>query len=144
MIRRAIILTLILNSIILIGVPSGHGYGFMGFFEFLSIPYLIENGINFQKNYPFESSLNIIGFISLIGKTLLITCLFYKKPLTKKSLIYTGLTLLFIAYIAINFGTWQYDTFLFIITLGSGIPFAMYFGRVIYLIQKETTKLKQL
>ncbi|WP_289046389.1 hypothetical protein [uncultured Olleya sp.] len=143
MIKRAIIITLILNSIILIGVPAGHGYGIMAMFEFISIPSLFKNGIDFQKEYPFESSLILTALVSLIGKIILIVCLFSKRILEKKLWVYIGLFLMIIPFLIIVYGAWNYDTFLFAITLGSGIPFLMYFGRVIYLINKSKSLVKQ-
>ncbi len=143
LIKRAIIITLILNSIILIGVPAGHGYGIMAMFEFISIPSLFKNGIDFQKEYPFESSLILTALVSLIGKIILIVCLFSKRILEKKLWVYIGLFLMIIPFLIIVYGAWNYDTFLFAITLGSGIPFLMYFGRVIYLINKSKSLVKQ-
>ncbi|MDF4220059.1 hypothetical protein PXC01_00575 [Maribacter sp. M208] len=140
MIKRAIIITLILNSIILIGVPAGHGYGIMVMFEFISIPILIKNGFDFQKEYPFESSLILIALVSLIGKLISISLLFSKNILNKKNWIYIGLTLMLISFLFVCYGAWECDNFLFAITLGSGIPFLIYFGRILYLIKKENNK----
>ena len=132
-----------MNSIILIGVPAGHGYGIMAMFEFISIPSLLKNGINFQKEYPFESGLTLLGLISLIGKIILVACLFSTKIFKKKVRIYIGLGLIIIPFLIVIYGAWEYDTFLFAVTLGSGIPFLMYFGRVIYLIKKNKSLIKQ-
>ena len=140
MIKRVIILTLILNSIILIGVPARHGYGIMIMFELISIPTLIKNGFDFQKEYPFDSSLIFIALVSLIGKLISIVLLFSKNIITKKNLVYIGLALMLISFLIVCYGAWDYDSFLFAITLGSGIPFLMYFGRVLYLIRKENNK----
>ncbi|WP_339687919.1 hypothetical protein [uncultured Nonlabens sp.] len=140
MIKRALIITIILNSIILIGVPGGHGYGIMIMFEFISIPTLIKNGFDFQKDYPFESSLIFIALVSLIGKLISIGLLFSKDILNKKNWIYIGLTLMLISFIIVCYGAWNYDNFLFAVTFGSGIPFLMYLGRVIYLSNKENNK----
>jgi hypothetical protein len=140
LIKRAIIITIILNSIILIGVPAGHGYGIMVMFEFISIPTLIKNGFDFQKEYPFESSLILIALVSLIGKLISISLLFLKNILNKKNWIYIGLTLMLISFLFVCYGAWEYDNFLFAITLGSGIPFLMYFGRILHLIKKENNK----
>jgi len=143
MIKRAIIITLVLNSIILVGIPAGHGYGVMIMVEFVAIPFLIENGIVFTEKYPFESSILLIVLFSLISKIILIVSLFYKNMLEKKRVIYFGLILLLISFIGVVYRTWNYDDFLFVIMLGSGIPFLMYFGRVIYLMNKES-RLKKL
>ena len=122
----------------MIGVPAGHGYGIMIMFEFISIPSLIGKGINFSENDPFNS-LVLLGLISLLGKAALIISLFYKKISDKKTLIYSGLGLLLSAYIGIVLGAWNYDTFLLAVTFGSGIPFLMYFGRVIYLMNRKVS-----
>ena len=109
-------------------------------FEYISIPTLIKNGFDFQKEYPFESSLILIALVSLIGKLISISLLFSKNILNKKNWIYSGLTLMLISFLFVCYGAWEYDSFLFAITLGSGIPFLMYFGRIIYLIKKENNK----
>ncbi len=109
-------------------------------FEFISIPTLIKNGFDFQKDYPFESSLIFIALVSLIGKLISIGLLFSKDILNKKNWIYIGLTLMLISFIIVCYGAWNYDNFLFAVTFGSGIPFLMYLGRVIYLSNKENNK----
>ena len=140
MIKKAIIITLILNSIILIGIPSGHGYGIMILIEYLGVRNIIEYGLQFDKNYPYESSLFLIAIVSLIGKLISIGLLLSKNILTKKNWIYIGLTLMLISFLFVCYGAREYDNFLFAMTLGSGIPFLMYFGRVLYLINKENNK----
>jgi phosphoglycerol transferase MdoB-like AlkP superfamily enzyme len=133
---------LILNSIVLIGVPSGHGYGIMIMFEFISIPMLIENGFDFQKEYPFESSFILIVLVSLLGKLVLILLLFSKKVLDHTKWIYLGLFLTLISFLFCCCGVGNYNNLLLAITFGSGIPFLMYFGRVLYLINQEKSKAK--
>jgi hypothetical protein len=140
LIKRAIILTLILNSIILIGIPSGHGYGIMILIEYSGVRNIIEYGFEFDKNYHYESSLFLIAIVSHIGKLISIGLLFSKNILTKKNWIYIGLTLMLISFLFVCYRTWEYDNFLFAITFGSGIPFLMYFGRVLYLIIKKKNK----
>lgn len=137
MIKRAIIATIILNSIIIIGIPAGHGYGIMIMFEFMSIPILIDNVFDLQREYSFESSLILIALVSLIGKIILITLLFFKNILDKKIFIYIGLILMLISFLLVCYRAWSYDNFLVALTFGSGIPFIMYLGRVFYLIKKE-------
>ena len=109
-------------------------------FEFISIPMLVKNGFDFQKEYPFESSLILITLISLIGKLISIALLFSKNILTKRNWIHIGLALMLISFFIVCHGVWNYDNFLFAITFGSGIPFLIYFGRVLYLINKEKNK----
>jgi len=106
-------------------------------FGFISIPTLIKNGFDFQKEYPFESGLIFIALVSLIGKLISIVLLFSKIIMNKKNWISIGLTLMLISFLFVCYGAWNYDNFLFAITLGSGIPFLMYFGRVLYLINKQ-------
>jgi hypothetical protein len=142
MIKRAIIITLILNSIILIGVPAGHGYGIMIMFEFMSVPSLLKNGIHIQNEYPFDSGLTLTALISLIGKITLTTCLFFKNIIEKKARIFSGLAIILLPFLLVIYGAWNFDTFLFVITLGSGTPFLMYLGRVVYLVNNERDRLK--
>ncbi|AXG69344.1 hypothetical protein KORDIASMS9_01564 [Kordia sp. SMS9] len=137
MIKRALLLTIILHSIIFIGIPEAHGYVVMVMFDFISIPAIIRNGIEFSKGSFLGNSLMLIGLISLIGKIILIRKLFSKKIAEKKVAIYIGLVLLFVAFIVIIIGVLQIDTFLVAVTFGSGIPFLMYAGRVVYLLQKK-------
>ena len=110
--------------------------------EYLGVRNKVEYGFEFDKNYPYESSLFLTAIFSLIGKLISIGLLFSKSILTKKNWIYIGLTLMMASYIFVCYKTWNYDSFLFAITLGSGIPFLMYFGRVLYLINKEIKKAK--
>lgn len=77
------------------------------------------------------------AFISLIGKVFLIVSLFYKELRDKRILIYAGLLLVLIPFMSISYEAWQYDNFLFKVTFGSGIPYLIYFGRVIYLLHKR-------
>jgi hypothetical protein len=128
---------LILNSIILIGIPSGHGYGIMAMIEYIGIRNMIFNGVEFNKDYLYESTLFLIALLSLFGKLIVIVLLFFKDILNKIKWLYTGLTLILISFIFVCYGTWNYDNILFAILLGSAIPFLMYFGSVLYLTNKE-------
>lgn len=134
MIKKALLIAVIFNSIILIGIPSGHGYGIMILIEYLGIAYIIENGFTISKEFPIEGSLLLSAIVSFIGKLMIVIILFAKKIIHKKSLIYIGLSLMLIAFILICYKVWSFDSFLFIITLGSGIPFILYYARVLYLI----------
>ena len=109
-------------------------------FEIISIPTIIKIGVNYQKDYPFESNLVFIALISLIGKLISIILLFSKDFSNKNIWMYIGLTLMLIPLIAVCFGAWNYQKFLFFLTLGSAIPFLMYLGRVIYLSNKQPNK----
>lgn len=137
MIKKALIITLFLNSIILIAVPAGHGAGLMIMIEYISVQSLFESGFSFQKDYPFESSLILFGLVSLIGKLVVIATLFSRDILTKRVWVYIGLTLMLMTFLAICYGAWQQDNFLFAITFGSGIPFLIYYGYIFHQINKE-------
>lgn len=140
MIKRAIILSLILNSIIIIGIPSGHGYGIMILIEYIGVRNIIENGFEFSKEYPYESRLFLIALISLIGKLILITLLFSKNILNQKKWVYAALTLILVSFLFVCYLTYNYDYLLFAIILVSGVPFLMYYGRVMYLINKNKSE----
>ncbi|WP_459212402.1 hypothetical protein [Aquimarina rhabdastrellae] len=134
--RKALIITIILNSIIIVLVPEGHGGGIMILFEIFLIPEIIENSIDIQKISFHENKLEVAIFISLIGKLILLSSLFFKKIFNSKIWIKIGLALMLISFLSVCYKTGDYDNFLFVITLGSGIPFLMYYGRIIYLINK--------
>ena len=108
--------------------------------EYLGVRNIIEYGFEFDKNYPYESSLFLLAIFSLIGKLISIGLLFSKSILNKKNWIYIGLTLMMVSYLFVCYKTWNYNSLLFAIAFGSGIPFLMYFGRVLYLINKEKNK----
>ncbi len=138
-IRKTLLITLILNSIIIVVIPSGHGGGLMIMLETLCIPLIIENGIKVKSEHPFESNLLFIILLSLIGKVILVINLLLKEIYKYKKSIYFGLTLMIIAFIFIVIGILKYDYIILLITIGSGIPFLIYFWKLIKEIQKEIT-----
>lgn len=140
MIKRALIISLILNSIIIVLVPEGHGGGIMILFEILLIPEIIENRIDIGKINFLENNIGVAIMLSLIGKLILISSLFVKKIFKTKIWVKIGLIFLLISFLSICFKAWNDGSFLFAITLGSGIPFLIYWGRVLYLINKEKNK----
>jgi|TARA_B110000908_G_C10028390_1_gene346236 hypothetical protein len=140
LIKRALIISLILNSIIIVLVPEGHGGGIMILFEILLIPEIIENRIDIGKINFLENNIGVAIMLSLIGKLILISSLFVKKIFKTKIWVKIGLIFLLISFLSICFKAWNDGSFLFAITLGSGIPFLIYWGRVLYLINKEKNK----
>ena len=138
--KKAIILVLILNSIIVIGIPEGHGGGIMILFEMIIIPELVENGIDILK----MNILEVVILISLIGKLILISTLIFKEIFKIKILIKFGLALLLFSFLSLSHKAWKYDNFLFTITFGSGIPFLIYCVRTLYFLNKENKKSKLL
>lgn len=133
--KKALITILILNSIIILTIPEGHGGGIMILFEIIIIPELIENKINFLQN-----NFVLAILISLIGKMTLISSLIFKKIFNSKFGIKLGLILLLISFLSICYKAWFNEFFLFAITLGSGIPFLIYFGKILSLINSENKK----
>lgn len=121
-------------------MPEGHGGGIMILFEIFLIPEIIENGIDIAKINFLENNIGIAIMISLIGKLILISTLFLKKIFHAKIWVKIGLTFLLISFLSICYKAWSDGLSLFAITLGSGILFLMYFGRVFYLINKEKNK----
>ncbi len=109
-------------------------------FEILLTPEIIENGIDIGKINFLENNIGIAITLSLIGKLILISSLFIKKIFKAKIWIKIGLTFLLISFLSICHKAWNDGFSLFAITLGSGIPFLMYFGRILHLINKEKNK----
>lgn len=135
MIKNAILITIILHSFILIGIPEAHGYGFMIFTDLISIASIFRNLV-FSESIDYNLTIILMGLISFFGKVMLITSLFSTK---KKNYIFrvAGLIFLFISWIILFYYNWDFGI-LTIITLGFSIPFLMYFGRVIYWMIKAT------
>jgi len=106
-------------------------------FEFLCIPEILKYGIEFKKEYMFESSILLIVLVSLIGKVIVIFSLFSEKILERKNLIYFGLILMLITFFIVLIGIWKFDTLIIAITFGTGIPFLIYSGKIMYLMNKE-------
>ena len=121
----------------MIVIPSGHGGGLMIMLETLCIPLIIKNGIKLKSEHPFESNLLFIILLSLTGKIIMTLNLFSKEIHKHKKLIYFGLTLMVIAFIAIVIGILKYDYFIILITLGSGIPFLIYSWKLIKSIKMK-------
>ena len=140
MIKRALLFCCILNSIILIGIPAGHGYGVWSMIEIASLPTLWNSGFELHNEYPFGGSHLVAAFISLIGKLLSIGLLFSKNIIEKKSWILIGQIAILLPFLFIVYETWVYDQFLFTMTFGSGILYLLYMGRVFYLIREENRK----
>ena len=109
-------------------------------FEILLIPEIIENRIDIGKINFLENNIGVAIMLSLIGKLILISSLFVKKIFKTKIWVKIGLIFLLISFLSICFKAWNDGSFLFAITLGSGIPFLIYWGRVLYLINKEKNK----
>jgi hypothetical protein len=117
--RKSIILTIILHSLIILGV--GHGIGIMGIIDIASIPNLID-GYEFKLSGEFSDIIMSIGLISLIGKILLILSLFLKSEFYKQVLEIIGIIILWISVYFLSSGNWSYN-FLYSIAFLTSIPF---------------------
>lgn len=133
MAKRAFIAAIILHSFIFLGFPSGHGYAVMIMLEAVSLPIIIRNGLTSLDSYTYELFTVALASISFLGKVLAIFSCFKKDISIRNKWMYRSLGLLLFAFICICFSTYQYDVFLFAVTLGSGVPFVMYAARTFYL-----------
>jgi len=137
LIKNKLIAALILNAIIIIVIPSGHGGGPLIMLEFFSLPLILENGIKIKSEHPFESYILLIILISLIGKIIVIFNLFSKEIIKSKKYIYFGLSVMLIAFTCILISILKYAPIIPLITLGSGIPFLIYCYKSVRLINKK-------
>ena len=135
MAKRAFIAAIILHSFIFLGFPSGHGYAVMIMLEAVSLPIIIRNGLTSLDSYTFEVFTVALASISFLGKILAVFSLFKKDISIRNKWIYRSLGILLFAFVWICFSTYQYDIFLFAMTLGSGVPFIMYAARTFYLLK---------
>ena len=140
MIKKAIILTLILNSIIIIGSPAGHGGGPFLLIELMSLPGACTSVFRFNQ-YPFESLLMPLALLSLIGKLIIIPKLFRKDILVKRKSIRLGLTIILVSFLIICFsaGILNGDQ-VFMLILLTGIPFLISSISTFKIINKEIKK----
>ena len=132
MIKNVILITIILNSLVIIPIPEAHGYGFILFIDVLSVTTLFKK-IAFDQNLILEPTLIIVGFFSIFGKIGLISSLFISKQ--KHVMRIISLTLLFVSWVILFYCTWDFD-FLTLLTLIVSIPFLVYLSRLSYLIIK--------
>jgi hypothetical protein len=132
-----VLITLILHSIILVAIPAGHGYGIMIVLEFISISSIIKSKNEIMRTSFLESSVLLFTLIFIMEKLILIALLFSKNILISRRLLYFGLILMVAAFLLICSKTWIYGSFLLIMVLSSGMPFLMYFGRVLYMTKKN-------
>ncbi|MEP2278830.1 hypothetical protein [Maribacter sp.] len=128
MMKKSIIIVLILHSLILFGIPSGHGFGLMILLDILCVPMIFQNDL--------EEFFIVAGIISLTGKLLLIISFFVKDLNTKNSIVVIGLIALLISFFLIIIEN-SNDTMLTLLPLIFGVPFLLYLGRVLYLMNKK-------
>lgn len=91
MVKNAILICIVFQSLIIIPIPEAHGYGFMIFMDLISLVSFVNNVI-FSERIFYEWILLIMGLISISGKTILVISLF--KTNGKKILRMLGLSML--------------------------------------------------
>ena len=130
--RNAKIFTLIFHGIIVI--VAGHGMAILGITDVL-FPYLL-----FQGELQFNSFENLIPWTilsSFLGKVCILISLFRIQSLWKRWLTIFGLVLLLFSYLSIVFSD---QISAKSISVLSGVPFLLYFGRVVYLMYQSKTR----
>ncbi|WP_459744812.1 hypothetical protein [Polaribacter sp. OB-PA-B3] len=130
---KSIILTLILHSFIILGV--GHGIGIMGIIDIASIPNLIDD-YGFTLSGEFNDKIMSIGFISLIGKVLLIISIFLKSEFYKRILEIVGILLLWVSVYFLSSGNWSFNS-VYEIAFWTSIPFLISSLNSIFLIFRK-------
>lgn len=118
--KKIKILTVILHSLILIGI--GHGGIFLLLFELGSIPALFNGKIEFDFNADYEDKLMLSGLISLIGKVFLIFSFFVKTNFNKTLTELIGLVFLWLSVYSMTSGKWDYNS-LAEFSFWSSVPF---------------------
>ncbi|MBU3012309.1 hypothetical protein KO506_12910 [Polaribacter vadi] len=134
---KSIIITIILHSFIILGV--GHGIGIMGIIDIASIPNLIDD-YGFTLSGEFNDKIMSIGFISLIGKVLLIISIFLKSEFYKRILEIAGILLLWTSVYFLSSGNWSYNS-VYEIAFWTSIPFLISSLNSIFLIFRKHQKM---
>ena len=98
--RKESLITILLHSLIVIGF--GHGLEFLIFFDILSIPNFLKNGIQVDFELSYTYRLMNVGFITILGKLILILGLFQKATISKMIFNIIGIILLLFAVIYIS------------------------------------------
>jgi len=121
-VNRRIILTIVFNFFILIG--AGHGIGFLGLFEILGFKEFIAGDVKFSLSGDHENRLFTAAIISLVGQIILLRSFYEKALLTKFTIIYVGLFILFFSFfvLANDLFNSELDAFSF----WTGTPFLIF------------------
>tara|TARA_R110001632_G_scaffold31109_6_gene81360 strand:- start:58 stop:504 length:447 start_codon:yes stop_codon:yes gene_type:complete len=133
-IKKIKLYTILFHSFIIIG--AGHGIGVMLFFDYLSIPMLFKNGIEYNLNAEYQDRLMFVGLISIIGKITLILSIFINLNNIKNVTTLIGIILLWISVYFLTSGNWFYD-WLYGFTFLTSIPFLIYSIKLTKLIFKN-------
>lgn len=133
-IKKIKLYTILFHSFIIIG--AGHGIGVMLFFDYLSIPMLFNNGIDYNLKAEYQDRLMLVGLISIIGKITLILSIFINLNKIKNVITLIGIILLWISVFFLTSGNWFYD-WLYGFTFLTSIPFLIYSIKLTQLIFKN-------
>ena len=133
-IKKIKLYTILFHSFIIIG--AGHGIGVMLFFDYLSIPMLFNNGIEYNLNAEYQDRLMLVGLISIIGKITLILKIFINLNKIKNVITLIGIILLWISVFFLTSGNWFYN-WLYGFTFLTSIPFLIYSIKLTQLIFKN-------
>jgi hypothetical protein len=133
-IKKIKLYTILFHSFIIIG--AGHGIGVMLFFDYLSIPMLFNNGIEYNLKAEYQDRLMLVGLISIIGKITLILSIFINLNKIKNVITLIGIILLWISVFFLTSGNWFYD-WLYGFTFLTSIPFLIYSIKLTQLIFKN-------
>tara|TARA_B110000240_G_C13378188_1_gene401288 strand:- start:66 stop:512 length:447 start_codon:yes stop_codon:yes gene_type:complete len=133
-IKKIKLYTILFHSFIIIG--AGHGIGVMLFFDYLSIPMLFNNGIEYNLNAEYQDRLMLVGLISIIGKITLILSIFINLNKIKNVITLIGIILLWISVFFLTSGNWFYN-WLYGFTFLTSIPFLIYSIKLTQLIFKN-------
>lgn len=133
-IKKIKLYTILFHSFIIIG--AGHGIGVMLFFDYLSIPMLFNNGIEYNLNAEYQDRLMLVGLISIIGKITIILSIFINLNKIKNVITLIGIILLWISVFFLTSGNWFYN-WLYGFTFLTSIPFLIYSIKLTQLIFKN-------
>src|SRR5687767_13555048 len=87
------ILTLIFNLFIVIG--AGHGIGFLGIVELMTINEIFRGEINFDVTGTYDDRLGAVALLCIVGQSCIISSFFLKNPWSSRvTIIGTSILLL--------------------------------------------------
>lgn len=107
----------------------------MGIIDIASIPNLIDD-YGFTLSGEFNDKIMSIGFISLIGKILLIISIFLKTEFNKRILEIAGILLLWTSVYFLSSGNWSYNS-VYEIAFWTSIPFLISSLNSIFIIFRK-------
>ena len=114
----------------------------MGIIDIACIPNLIDD-YGFTLSGEFNDKIMSIGFISLIGKVLVIISIFLKSEFFKRILKIIGILLLWVSVYFLSCGNWTYNS-VYKIAFWSSIPFLISSLNSMFLIFREIRSNKNL